>query len=363
MVTYSELVGRHGGIRAAARAVGMPYTTFHREYNKETQDPILKGIMDHEGTEIVPSNLWKRGITPDGHRFTAHFKPKKTVHEQEGFLDGIKAGLEGLPKSKNVKAPKHTNQDLCTYYPIVDQHHGLLTWGEETGHDWDSSLSAQRLNSAMDDLIQASPKSERSVILNLGDFTHANDQTNATPQSKHQLDVDGRHFKIMRGAVALLKSCIEKAKANHKHVIYRGLRGNHDEAAHIAITLALAEYYSNDRRVEVLSDPSDFFTDHFGLNMVIAHHGDKAKPERLVMSAADNYSEIWGQTKHRFCWTGHIHHKSAKDISGMLFESFRTLAPKDAYAHSHSYASRQSMTAITLHKLHGERVRNQVNYS
>jgi hypothetical protein len=119
---------------------------------------------------------------------------------------------------------------------------------------------------------------------------------------------------------------------------------------------------SSDLRVEVLAEPSDFFADHFGDNMILAHHGDKAKPERLVMSAADNYSKIWGQTKHRFCWTGHIHHKSAKDIGGMLFESFRTLAPKDAYAHSHAYTSRQSMTAITLHKTQGERVRNQVNY-
>ena len=293
---------------------------------------------------------------------TVHLKPEKSKETQEQFVEGIKAGLVDLPKSKPVEAPKGLNDDLCTYYPIVDHHLGLLTWGEEVGEDWDTSISSARLYQAMSELSHAAPASRRAVVLNMGDFTHQNDQTNATPQSKHQLDVDSRHFKIMRAAVSLAKQCIELAKAKHETVIYRGLRGNHDEAAHIAVTLALAEFYSNDDRVEVEVSPSDFYADEFGCNMILAHHGDKAKPDRLVMFAADEYAEIWGRTKFRFCWTGHIHHKSAKDTGGMLFESFRTLAPRDAYAHSHAYSSRQSMTAITLHRHEGERVRNQVNF-
>jgi hypothetical protein len=47
---------------------------------------------------------------------------------------------------------------------------------------------------------QPGAESARIADRNLGDWYHANDQRNVTPKSKHQLDVDGRWFKVLQPA-------------------------------------------------------------------------------------------------------------------------------------------------------------------
>jgi len=96
--------------------------------------------------------------------------------------------------------------------------------------------------------------------------------------------------------------------------------------------------------------------------MLAAHHGDKAKAERLVLHAAETEAKMFGSTIHRHYLTGHIHHDSSKDIGGFKHESFRTLAPKDSWSHGMAYSSRQSMVAISYHKDQGEFQRITINY-
>ncbi len=354
----TKAVGQHGSAAQAARALGFPERSFRRWYKK------LKFITPEQGDKcrdfgINPDHLRGGWIKDKGASY--RFAIPEQEQDRDDVVQAIKDALADIKPSKATPAPKGTQSSLCTYYPLVDVHLGMLSWGEETGEDYDSNIARDRVNAAMLDLVSSAPNSKRGVVLNIGDFTHANDATNKTA-SGHVLDVDSRMYKTIFAATELAATCIEAAKEKHETVLYRGLRGNHDRDAHIGVTCGLANRYANDPRVDILADPNDFFAEQWGRNMVFSHHGDKAKPERLVMFAADEYAKVWGSTKYRFCWTGHIHHRSAKDMGGMLFESFRTLAPRDAYAQSHGYSSRQSMVAITLDKEHGERVRNQVNY-
>jgi len=63
---------------------------------------------------------------------------------------------------------------------------------------------------------------------------------------------------------------------------------------------------------------------------------------------------MWGRTRHRFYFTGHMHHAKMQDIGGVQVEQMRAAAPRDAYAASHAYASRSELQAITYHKDSGE---------
>jgi hypothetical protein len=49
-----------------------------------------------------------------------------------------------------------------------------------------------------------------------------------------------------------------------------------------------------------------------------------------------------------------------KDIQGVKVESFRILAPGDAWANSKGYRSKQSMVSIIYDPEHGEVSRNSV---
>ena len=69
----------------------------------------------------------------------------------------------------------------------------------------------------------------------------------------------------------------------------------------------------------------------------------------------------WGESKHTFVWTGHIHHKNQEEYGGAIFESFNILAPPDAWHAASGYSSSRSMSCIVLHQEFGEEGRLKVN--
>jgi hypothetical protein len=62
---------------------------------------------------------------------------------------------------------------------------------------------------------------------------------------------------------------------------------------------------------------------------------------------------FWSDTRHRFCFTGHVHHDHSKDIGPLKWESLRAFTAPDAYASGMGYASRRALQAITFHKRDG----------
>jgi hypothetical protein len=95
--------------------------------------------------------------------------------------------------------------------------------------------------------------------------------------------------------------------------------------------------------------------------LIAAHHGDKAKAQRIINRLADDYAEMWGRTRHRFLWTGHLHHHKAQDIGGVQWEQLRAVTARDAYAVSHAYTARAQLQAITYHRERGEVSRVKVS--
>ena len=325
-------------------------------------DPSIAAAAKAAGMDSPASlsHFWKIGKDDDGNGYSLFVKNPDTG-ESFDYSEKLFDAFRELPARKKFKAATpNTDGKLCTFYNIVDHHLAMMAWGQETGEEYDLRIGIDRLTESMATLVQAAPKSGTAVVLNLGDFFHSHDDSATTKQSGHNLDVDGRHYKVLLAGVELTVACIDMAAEKHSKVVYRALRGNHDDGPHAALTIALYHHYRNCDNVEIEINASDFFSYQWGRNMVCGHHGDKAKAERLVLHMADHWPEMWGATHWRFLWTGHIHHDSAKDIGGVSWESFRTLAPKDAYAASHAYSSRQTMAAITLHKDFGEVLRNKV---
>ena len=72
--SYASLVGRHGSIRAAARSIDMPYSTFYKCLNRERLDPALINVMDAENSDLTPANVWKRGIDANGNKYNRSLK-------------------------------------------------------------------------------------------------------------------------------------------------------------------------------------------------------------------------------------------------------------------------------------------------
>lgn len=286
-------------------------------------------------------------------------EPEKNT---EAMVAAIKAAFEGYEgKAELIKPPSTVDRDLLSVYPIADQHIGLLSWGQETGENYDLQIGADRLRACAARLISQSPPSKTAIILNLGDWQHNDDGRNVTPRGNNSLDVDGRYFKVLTVGIQLMMDVVEMALQKHDNVIVRNIPGNHDPHSAIALTVALGAFYANNKRVTVDQDPSDFFFHRFGATLIGANHGHKMKPRDMAMSMAVRRREDWGQTKYHWFLFGHIHHETAHEVGDVRCESFQTLAAKDAYSHSHGYNAGQSLSSVTLHVRDGEIGRHRVN--
>lgn len=350
---------RHGAIKAAAEAVGRSEKTVKHwleAYRRWTaQDPAIQEGMQAVGTGLVPKLAWAKTKTAkDGTQLTDWSVMLKPDPLPDETLDRIRSAFEGMEAAAPVPAPAYADEDLCTVYPIADRHNGLRAWGRETGEDYNVRIASARLKEWMGRCIEASPPSGLAVILDVGDGEHMDDATNATPKSRHALDVDSRIFLTVETSVESLAASVEMALAKHARVVVRILPGNHNPTLYLAVMFSLAERYRNEPRVEVQKVPGEFWVERFGDCMMASHHGDKAKPQQMVMFLADEYAKIWGKTRHRFLWTAHLHHLKADDIGGVQWEQLRALTARDAHAVSSAYSARAQLQAITLHKTWGE---------
>lgn len=348
-----EAYGRLQSIRKVADELGIHHSTVW-DVLKRARRNVPPGIADALEQTGLDGTVARFGYRKVKDPETGSFNTVmwKMPGDEIAALDRIRAALEGLEPIEAIPPPLAVTPDLLTLYPLADVHLGQLSWGRESGEDYDMGLASRQLRETMAGLIVGCPESDTAVILNTGDFFHANDDKSQTDASKHPLDVDGRIYKVLETGIALTADLIEGALRKHRSVIYRALRGNHDPTMHMGLTLALVERYRHNPRVTIEQTPADFWVYEWGRCLLAAHHGDKAKPEAMTLWLAEH--DLWKPKQFRHLFAGHLHHDAAKDIGGVRFERLRAFTAKDAYAAGNAYAARRSLQAITFHKDRGE---------
>lgn len=349
------------GKREIARMLGKNESTIRDRIMRAERylqtDPAVQGAMSEAGMQDV-GILHSGWVKTDG--ASLYFQQPKEKHTTD-TLDWIKDYFTELPAIElPPKQPGPSDDDLLTVYPIPDAHIGMRAWAKETGEAYDTDIAVERIRSGISQCVNASPSSSEAIIIALGDLLHANDNTNMTPASKHVLDVDSRHYRNLEAAIYAVGAAAEMAAQKHDKVTVVVQRGNHDESSYVGVMFALAERYRNDSRINVQKRPGEFFVHQFGLCLLASQHGDKAKAERLVMHLADEWPEMWGATRHRYYFTGHLHHSKMQDVGGVQVEQLRAVTARDSYAASNSYSARSEMQAITYHRDRGEINRHRV---
>jgi hypothetical protein len=257
--------------------------------------------------------------------------------------------------------PQHSDAELLTVYALPDLHLGMLSWGKETGESYDLEIASKLIREMVGDLVAQSRPSQRAIVLGLGDYFHNNDANNATPRSKHTLDVDGRWPKILRAGAQIAVDLTHLVAAKHELVDVRWLPGNHDPDAAIALTVAMSLFFRNDSRINVIEDPGLHWYHRHGEVLLGATHGHTMRPEAMALMLAADRPQDWGMSKFRHFFFGHIHHESAKEVGAVRVESFASPAAKDGYAHAGGWRSGRALTAITFHATRGEVGRHRVN--
>lgn len=358
---YMDAVNKHGSIRAAARTLGVCDTSIARAFKSLHAKAALKGYSPaHDMHHVVPSPFRVKGVSTyynkkgkaAGQWVKSQLDQAKVEQVIKEFVDFLVHDARGL--SPAVKTPQRTTSDLLTVIPFGDPHFGMYAWALEAGDDFDLDIAEKLTTGAVDSLLDAAPPSDTVIILPLGDFFHANDQSNVTPGHKNQLDVDSRYPKVLMSGIKTMRHIVLRALEKHKKVIVRVEPGNHDPEAKWALALTLAAYFDNNPRVVVDLTPGKFWFYRHGKVLIGSTHGDTVKHEGLPGVMAADRAADWGETKHRYWYTGHVHTQSVKEFPGVVCESFRTLAAKDAWAAGRGYRAGRDMCAIVHHKDFGE---------
>lgn len=288
-----------------------------------------------------------------------YFKMPKNDLTQN-MIDRVRDAMNDIGPIPEIAQIDTHSDDLLTVYPLFDAHIGMRARREDSGEDYTTEIASKRITDGIARCVSAAPPSKFGIILVGGDYLHHNDNTNLT-QSGHVLDVDTRIDRTIEAAIDALAAAVEIAATKHDRVLVSVIQGNHDRDAYLAVMFAMMQRYRDNPRIEVQRNTGDFFVMEFGLCLFAAHHGDKAKAERLVMHLASEWPEMWGRTRFRFYFTGHLHHAKLLDIGGVQVEQLRPVTPRDFYAASNAYGSQSQMQAITFHRQRGEISRIKVS--
>ena len=313
-----------------------------------------------EGEIVIGRSIY----TSDDEGNKAWLKTKRTMTEAarnkalQGFVDGL---VKGLPKYNPKTKPKTKRfaDDLLPTIAIGDAHFGMRADARETkGRDYDTKIASADMLDAINYLVELSAPCEHSLLINVGDFIHANG-SNGTTFAGTKLDVDTRIEVVLETAAQTFIFAIDKMLSKHKNVTVIMARGNHDSDTAIALALILKFYYTKEKRVTIL-DPHGFFhTLQFGKNLIAVHHGDKVKAEKLGAILPKMLPEQWSNTVYRKWIVGHIHHQNSIETSnGCFVEAMGTLSPPDSWHSGAGYGASSVMNQITFHKDGGEAIRH-----
>jgi hypothetical protein len=296
---------------------------------------------------------------------TAQWVKTNIDHERQMELmrDAVEALAQDLPVIERIPKARGAHKDMMAVYPMGDPHVGLLSWGEETGQDWDLKIAETAFCNIFNRLVATAPPCKEAVIVNLGDYFHADNFEGVTSRAKHSLDVDGRFAKMIAVGVKIMRQMIESALARHERVRVINAIGNHDDTGAVWLSICLHHMYQNNPRLTVDTKPAPFHYFSFGNSLFGVHHTHTCKPAQLPAVMASMVPEQWGAAMFRTWLTGHIHHDVVREYSGCTVESFRTLAAKDAYASWHGYQAHQDMKCLVISREHGEVERHTVNIS
>lgn len=356
-----EAIDKHGGVRAAARALGIRHNAVGAALAAVKRKAAVRGhAPDHDMTRTVPDPFVVKGVST---YYDKEGKPSgqwvKSQLAQEQYNEMVKAAigefLADVPQLPVALAPLDFQADIIPWIQIGDAHIGMLAHAAEANENFDLKIAEHELCGAIAILIDEMPNCERIVVNDLGDFTHYDNLTATTAASGHALDADGRHPKMLRVYSRIMRFIVDRVLAKAKFVDVIINQGNHSRINDFWMRELLTVAYGHTGRVNVLDNDNVFIAYRMGNTLVMVHHSDKCPPARLVGVMTTDFRKDFGETEFHLIDTGHVHHHFvSKEHPSVVIESWNHLAANDKWAHEAGYRSRKAITVVLRSRTYGD---------
>ena len=302
-----------------------------REYDLIKKDRALQKECEAMGIPMKDvDHYWHKG-----QHFSLHVK-NEGVSPEELRDDIIKAMDKHSPSYKKIPRTKSEDGHLLVVDP-ADIHIGKLATSFETGEDYDSQIAVKRVKKGVKGILQKSNGFKIDKILFVGgnDILHIDTPkrvtTAGTPQDTHGMWYEN-FLTAKKLYVDILETLISVADV---HFVYNP--SNHDYMSGFMLSDSIQSWFRKCKNITFDCSIAHRKGFKYGKNLIGTTHGDGAKLADLPLIMANEFAKDWAETKHRYVYTHHIHHKSSKDYHGITVESLRSPSGSDSWHHRNGY--------------------------
>jgi hypothetical protein len=262
--------------------------------------------------------------------------------KRKHHIIAAKAEIEALRKKAEGYAPKYPailkrslkESGNLGEFAIVDQHHGALIWGKETGGaDWDLKKSSAAWRDAFATLGQRTShlKLDEAILVLGNDQQNADNRLGTTERGTPQ-QMDGRHQKVFEISRDCSIWAVEFLMARAAKVSVLLIPGNHDPLTTWSLGYTLHAWFRNAKQVAVDIAPTGRKYRQHGRVMLMWEHGNHGKLEEYPGTMASEQPRMWGETAWREAHTGDKHHRRLLELRGATVRILPSLRPPCAWS-------------------------------
>jgi len=270
-----------------------------------------------------------------GKSFSLHVK-NNGVSLDKVREDIIKAMDNHSPSYKKIKRTKSKDAHLLVIDP-ADIHIGKLSSSFETGEEYNSQIAVKRVKEGVQGILDKANGFNIDKILFVGgnDILHIDEPHRKTTAGTPQ-DTDGMWYDNFLTAKKLYIDILETLMSiADVHFVYNP--SNHDYISGFMLSDSIQSWFRKSKNITFDCSIAHRKGFKYGKNLIGTTHGDGAKQADLPLIMANEFSQWWADTKHRYVYTHHIHHKSSKDYHGITIESLRSPSGTDSWHHRKGY--------------------------
>jgi len=264
-----------------------------------------------------------------------NFKVEELNEIQRIKDECIKEVKKYAPKYHAIETIKSEDTHLLVI-DIADLHIGKLATAFETGEDYNSQIAVKRAKDGMQGILNKAKGFNIDKVLFVAgnDILHTDNNKRSTNAGTPQ-DTDGMWYENFIMAKNLYIELLEKLMSfADVEVVYNP--SNHD-LTHGFFLMQLIEAHFSNSTIRFNVDLKHRKAFKYGKNLIGTTHGDGAKIENLPLLLATEFPILWSETKHRYIYSHHVHHKTSKDFIGVTFETLRSPSGSDSWHHKNGY--------------------------
>lgn len=227
-------------------------------------------------------------------------------------------------------------------------------WGKYasaiTGDEYNRDIARERLFSSTKDvldrvMLRGNP--DKIIVAIGGDGLHIDNQLRTTTRGTHQ-DCDGTPVELASSYVRLCIEYINMIRAYAPVECYV-VAGNHDYYTTAILREAICAWFRNVKNVQIDEEISIRRTFLYGQSLITLMHGDNGSSKDFPSIIAGESAELWGQSKQRFIFTGHLHtERELPTFGNITVYRMPSLAGTDDWHWQKGYKSRKALIGYIL---------------